>query len=685
MSAPGENTQPHAQNRLPAAVSIDMGEGDTHENGHDLESVLQYHSRCEGGLTSRYLYSWQFLALMVTLGVLGFFARALQSFFANRTCSSSFSPPPSAAIDFSGKPSASSKRRSLRKKNVLDFPSIPPVGMPNDASPSPAGSSPVAIPSGSRLLDVDLSYSPTTTRPPVTLYPRDSLTPSLTSLARASVHPSAEPPAKRLYVQSASNLDLFLEDLDTSIKHYHSPNFDAHTLLEDYGLEYGYAGKPLMWKGFGSLVSEKNSKRSALYPLAPMRKQSIIGIISELASLKDDPQGFVFDPDFKSLRTLEGAPDPYLLKSIWGVMIFRIKKACQRINNELHNHSIVLAQLDDVTHRTNDSTISAVREDFLSNSPRTNTYLLLQRDDYRNSIPSAAQESVNTWLQSLSEPKPSPPSKVYHSDCEPLGSAPVVLPSITTPHPTQVHFASTAPSTSVYVPGFGSIEDTQGVSSVAVRSCRAAPTISARCSDTGGPLTRPVDWAHSIPASPRSESPTGLQPLLLNPRNTTNERPFTSSSYLQGKDWTIPPPQSLASQRGNYPSSSRPMNRRPEDDNRGRLSARTPGKRPPYSCDDSPDNPFPYNGPGGDGGGPGRNGGGPGGNGGGPGGNGGGTGGNGDPGGNGGPPHPGRPDYPRIPRGRNDPDPPPNPGDPDGGGDPPDPPPPGGIPPVFAP
>ncbi len=68
MSAPGQNAQPQAQHRLPgwcrtiskltvltrhaAAVSIDMGEGDGYENGHDLDSVLQYHSRCDGGKLS---------------------------------------------------------------------------------------------------------------------------------------------------------------------------------------------------------------------------------------------------------------------------------------------------------------------------------------------------------------------------------------------------------------------------------------------------------------------------------------------------------------------------------------------------------------------------------------------------------------------------------------------------------
>ncbi|KAF4564419.1 hypothetical protein EYR36_002353 [Pleurotus pulmonarius] len=229
--------------------------------------------------------------------------------------------------------------------------------------------------------------------------------------------------------------------------------------------------------------------------------------------------------------------------------------------------------------------------------------------------------------------------------------------------------------------------------SVAVRSRRAASTASARRSDNGGPLTRPTEWAHSLPASPRSESPTGLQPLILNTRTTTSEHPFAYSSYLQGKEW-IPPPQSYASQRGNYPSSSRPSNRRFEEENRGRLSSRAQGKRPANPRDEyngSPD-PKSFNGSGGNGGGPGGNGGGPGGNGGGPGGNGGGPGGNGGgpgqyggPGGNGGPLHPGGPYNPRNPRGRYDPDPPPGPGDPDGGDNPPDPPPLGGNLPVPAP
>ncbi|KAF4583475.1 hypothetical protein EYR38_002226 [Pleurotus pulmonarius] len=367
-----------------------------------------------------------------------------------QTRSTSSSPSPSSAIDLSGKPSASSKRRSRRKKNVLDFPAIPTEGMPNDASPSPAGSSPVAIPATSRLPAVDLSYSPTNSRPPVALYPRDSVTPSLASLMRAPAESATRQTSERLYTRTASNLDLFLEDLDESIKHYHSPNFSARVLFEDYGLEFGIlrnrseefqAGLLAVLVRWETphveglwLVSLRKELKTFCAPSSCPDLQAItyrgedifalpqdylllLGhivlalhqIINELASLKDDPQGFVFDPEFKSLRALEGSADPYLLKSIWGVMIFRIKKAWQRINNELRTHSIILAQLDTVT--------------------------------------------------------PNPPPRVYRSDPEPTSTAPLVLPSITTPHPVQVHFASTAPSTSVYIPGFGQVEDTHGVSS----------------------------------------------------------------------------------------------------------------------------------------------------------------------------------------------------------------------------
>ncbi|KAF9490993.1 hypothetical protein BDN71DRAFT_1510730 [Pleurotus eryngii] len=347
---------------------------------------------------------------------------------------------------------------------------------------------------------------------------------------------------------------------------------------------------------------------------------------------------------------------------------------------------------------TNDLTISAVREEFLHNSPCTNTFLLLQREDYRAGIPDVAQEPVKQWLQGLPSPRPQIPSRFYSFDTNYTSIAPSILPSITTPHPVQVHFATSATSSSVYIPGFGQVEDSQGVSSAAVRSRRAASIASTWRSETGGPLSCPYKATHSLPSSPRSESPTGLHPLILTQQAQSIDRLPANTSYLQGKDWTIPSLPVNTSQRGNYPSSSHPQNRRSDEDNRSRLSARAKGKLPSHPPDDSNEqNPYTGprgngGGPGGNGSGPGRNSGGSGGNGGGPGGNGGGgpgrngggSGGNGGgPGGNGPPPR--GPYNPPHPYGRCGPNPPPDPGDHGGGGAPPDPPPPGGLIPIPAP
>ncbi|KAF9490994.1 hypothetical protein BDN71DRAFT_1510731 [Pleurotus eryngii] len=251
--------------------------------------------------------------------------------------------------------------------------------MPNDTSPSPAGSSPVAIPSSSRLPDVDLSYSPTTSKPPVTRLPLDSRSPSLASLTRVSPEATPDKVPIRLYTRSVQNIDLYIEDLEMSIKRYHLPNVDARALLDDYGLEFGLLRSCSEEFQAGLLVvlvqwetphveglwldSLKDELSSFCDPSSCPELQTIsyrgedlfafphdyllqLGhialtlsqILYELALLKDDPHRFVFDPDFRSLRALEGASDVYLLKSIWSVLIFRIKKAKQRINNELHSH-----------------------------------------------------------------------------------------------------------------------------------------------------------------------------------------------------------------------------------------------------------------------------------------------------------------------------------------------------------
>ncbi|KDQ23706.1 hypothetical protein PLEOSDRAFT_162284 [Pleurotus ostreatus PC15] len=157
---------------------------------------------------------------------------------AIQTRSSVSSPSTAVAIDLNVRPTSSSKRRSRHRKNILDFPSVDPGIMPNDASPSPAGSSPVHIPSSSVPPIIDLSYSPTTSKPPARTLSHDSPTPSLTSLTNPLADDPAEHPA-RLFTQSAQTLNLYIEDLETSMKKYHSTRFDAVALLSDYGIHHG--------------------------------------------------------------------------------------------------------------------------------------------------------------------------------------------------------------------------------------------------------------------------------------------------------------------------------------------------------------------------------------------------------------------------------------------------------------
>ncbi|KAF9491801.1 hypothetical protein BDN71DRAFT_1433696 [Pleurotus eryngii] len=633
------------------------------------------------------------------------------------------SPSSSVAVDLSNKLSSSSKRRARRRKNVLNFPTLTTGSMPNDSSSSPAGSSPVHIPSSSRLPEVDLSHSPTTSKPPPNALSKASPTPSLASLVNPPGNSSEDVPV-RLFTRTAQALDLYVEDLRTSLNKYHSNNFDALALLNDYGFQQGalrdrsadfQAGLLAVLARWETphieglwLVSLKeelppfciqppcpeiqavtyHGEELFTFPHAYLLQLGHIAlalhqILNELASLKEDPCGFVFDLEFKTLRSLEGVADIYLLKSTWGVLMFRARKAQERITNELRSYHITLSQTDGASLHSNDSTLSAVREDFLRNSPCTNIFQLLQREDYLKGIPLSVKEPVHRWLQDLPEPRPPIPPHHYRSDQSPPTSAPLVLPSITTPHPVQVHFASVpSSSTSVYVPGFGAVEDSQGVRLVSVRSRRTASNSSAvRRQDLGGPLKRPQESSHSLPTSPRSGSPTGLHPPILTSRATSIDRNFANSSYLQGADWTTPAPTSSThlSQHGNYPSSPRLSNRRSDDDYRGRLPSRAQDKQTDSSRRDPPDNSGDNTSRrGGYNGGAGGNGGNPGGNG----GNGGGSRGFGrGPGGNrgsGGPPPPWGPPNPPFPPGRNDPPPPPGPNDPNGGGGPPDPPPPAG-------
>ncbi|KDQ22324.1 hypothetical protein PLEOSDRAFT_1087003 [Pleurotus ostreatus PC15] len=107
--------------------------------------------------------------------------------------------------------------------------------------------------------------------------------------------------------------------------------------------------------------------------------------------------------------------------------------------------------------KTFDSTITDVRESFLRNSPRTNVLQLLRREDYRKGIPETVKEPVRLWLRGLKEPDTNASLPVYRSELRAPSTGPNILPSITTP---QVHFATKPPV--VHVPGYGSVQDTQG-------------------------------------------------------------------------------------------------------------------------------------------------------------------------------------------------------------------------------
>ncbi|KAF9491177.1 hypothetical protein BDN71DRAFT_1518973 [Pleurotus eryngii] len=608
----------------------------------------------------------------------------LTSLLSSQNDSDIYKPPHSRGKDKdsselrsiqTNKATSSSKRRTHRQKNILDFPSLAPGSMPNEVSPSPAGSSPVNIPSSSRLPDIDLMHSPTTSKTPFNSFPLASPTPSISSLTCAH----SETPDDLddcLFTRSARTLDLFVEDLELSLKRYHSVNFDARLLLKDYGFQEGtlHQRSPDFQAGLLAILGQWETPHVEGFWL----------ILNELAVLKEDPKGFVFDPNFKSLRSLEGIPDSYLLQATWGVLMFRAKRACERINNELRTLRVILGQHNERSIHSNDSTLSDVRREFLQNSPRTNVFQLLQRNDYRNGIPYSVQGPVKHWLQQLPAPRPYVPARSYRSETEKSMVAPSVLPSITTPHPVQVHFASTPSSSSVYVPGYGAIEDSHGVGLSSVRSRRAASNSSTtRRSDGGGPLKCPQDPIPSLPPTPRSDSPTGLQPLILPSRTHSMDCPLPSSSYLQGASWTAPVPSKETTQHGNYPSSSHSSNKCTDDDNQGQLPTRSQGRpSAPYRRDPnypSNDNSGGRRGPEG---GPGGNSGEPGGNGGGFGGFGGGPGNNRGPGG---PPPPGGPFNSPVQGGRYDPPPPPGPNDPDGGGNPPDPPPPAGNIPAFFP
>ncbi|KAF9500163.1 hypothetical protein BDN71DRAFT_1427443 [Pleurotus eryngii] len=335
--------------------------------------------------------------------------------------------------------------------------------MPNDASPSPTGSSSMYIPTTSHLPAVDLSYSPTTSKNPINTLSRFSPTPSLSSLVNPPMDTSDDI-AEPLYTWTAQSLDLFIKDLAVSLKKYHSPKFDAIALLDNYGLQNSqlwersadFQARLLAvlacWKtphvkGIWLVSLNEELPPFCIHPPCPeilsilYKGEDLYSfshayllqlghimltlhqILDELATLKENPQGFVFDPEFKALRSLKGLSDLSLLKVTWGVLMFRARKAHEQISHKLHAHHIALTQIEGVS----------------------------------------IQEPIHKWLQNLPKPLPAAPSHVYRSNLDPVMSVPAILPSITTPHPVQVHFATTNPSTSVYLPGFGTVEDTQGV------------------------------------------------------------------------------------------------------------------------------------------------------------------------------------------------------------------------------
>ncbi|KAF9487538.1 hypothetical protein BDN71DRAFT_1436778 [Pleurotus eryngii] len=358
--------------------------------------------------------------------------------------------------------------------------------MPNKVSPSPVGSSPVYIPTASRLLDIDLSYSPTISKNPHNALSHTSPTPSLMFLLNPSMDPS-DNLSVLLYTWIAKSLDLFIEDLAASLKKYHFPKFDALALLDDYGFQNGllhertssFQARLLAvlahWetphvKGFCLISLNEELPSFCIHlPCSKILMVSYHGedlytfshtyllpfshitfalhqILDELVTLNGDPQGFIFEPGFKALRSFEGVPDLFLLKVTWGILMFHAKKAHKRTSNELCTHCIALMQNEGASVHSNNSTVSVVQEEFLRNSPCTNVLQLLQREDYHTGIPVTVQEPVYKGLQNLPKPLPVTLLFTYHSDLEPVSTAPAILPSITTSHLVQVHFATTAPS-----------------------------------------------------------------------------------------------------------------------------------------------------------------------------------------------------------------------------------------------
>ncbi|KAF9488218.1 hypothetical protein BDN71DRAFT_1436277 [Pleurotus eryngii] len=254
---------------------------------------------------------------------------------------SSSAPSSSVTIDHSNKVTSSSKRRTRRRKNILDFLSLAPGSMPNKVSPSPAESSPVSIPLSSRLPDVDLTHSPTTSKTPFNSFPLASPTPFISSLTRAHSE-TPDDLDDRLFTCSARTLDLFVEDLELSLKHYHSVNFDARLLLKDYGFQEGtlHQRSPDFQAGLLAILGQWETPHVEGFWLVSLNEElkvyyeqpacpevltishhredlftfshayllqlghivlALHQILNELAVLKEDPKGFIFDPNFKSL------------------------------------------------------------------------------------------------------------------------------------------------------------------------------------------------------------------------------------------------------------------------------------------------------------------------------------------------------------------------------------------------
>ncbi|KAG5220625.1 hypothetical protein IMY05_C4548000100 [Salix suchowensis] len=199
---------------------------------------------------------------------------------------------------------------------------------------------------------------------------------------------------------------------------------------------------PSGFTGRSGMMGNSSHRRAMVGHIALALHQ----ILNELASLKEDPCGFVFDPEFKTLRSLEGVADTYLLKSTWGVLMFRARKAHERITNELRN------------------------------SPRTNIFQLLQREDYLKGIPLSVKEPVHRWLQDL----PEPVLLSHHTIIVQIS-----LPDVGTSSPPLHHYSSSCTSPLRFCtlvlnvgvrPGFGAVEDSQGVRLVSVALAVQPPT-----------------------------------------------------------------------------------------------------------------------------------------------------------------------------------------------------------------